>query len=115
MFHWLVTRSLSFQTFLEFLSSHPVDVSLREAVNQRIHSLLVITVLNETVGEMNSDPKRKTLKKVHYTIIIIMIFFFYLRGEGGGGWGEGSGCEIMTHCCFQKGLEQTLICSSFSN
>lgn len=27
-------------TFLEFLSSHPVDVSLREAVNQRIHSLL---------------------------------------------------------------------------
>ena len=37
----LTCSSLTFQTFLEFLSSHPVDVSLKEAVNQRIHTLLV--------------------------------------------------------------------------
>ena len=37
----LTCSSLTFQTFLEFLSSHTVDVSLKEAVNQRIHTLLV--------------------------------------------------------------------------
>ena len=37
----LTWSSLTFQTFLEFLSSHTVDVSLKEAVNQRIHTLLV--------------------------------------------------------------------------
>ena len=37
----LICSSLTFQTFLEFLSSHTVDVSLKEAVNQRIHTLLV--------------------------------------------------------------------------
>ena len=37
----LTCSSLTFQTFLEFLSSHTVDVSVKEAVNQRIHTLLV--------------------------------------------------------------------------